>query len=307
MEKIVNPIPEGLRSVTPGLTVRGAAQAIAFYCKAFAAEELRRFTARDGAIMHAEIRIGDSVVLVNDEIATVGLYSPTHYGGPTSALTIHCPDPDVLYARAKAAGATELSPMQDTFTGERFGILKCPFGHRWIIAARVEEVPTQEIQRRLDKMMSEGAVAPGRSTIAEGESLPRSGEVRFLNPPGIRTNPAFTNVVVTSGSVRTAYIGAIDPVDAKGALVGKDDIGAQTDQIFANLGITLSAAGAKLEDIVLWRIFVVHGHPLGPAFAAFQRAWGARPNPPTNTIVFVPALGFPGSLIALEAIAVVPN
>jgi PhnB protein len=163
MERTVNPIPEGLHSVTPGLTVRGAAEAIAFYRKAFGAEELRRFTAPDGNIMHAEIRIGDSVVLLNDELAPAGLYSPAHYGGPTSALTIHCPEPDALYARATAAGATALSPMQNTFTGERFGILKCPFGHRWIIAARVEDVPTEEIQRRLEAVMAKGVTAPGRA------------------------------------------------------------------------------------------------------------------------------------------------
>jgi enamine deaminase RidA (YjgF/YER057c/UK114 family) len=123
----------------------------------------------------------------------------------------------------------------------------------------------------------------------------------------MRTNPAFTNVVVASGSVRTVYIGAIDPVDVAGVLVGKDDIGAQTDQIFKNLGIALAAADAKLENVVLWHIFVVHGQPLGPAFASFQRAWGNRTNPPGNTIVFVPALGFPGALITLEATAVVPS
>jgi PhnB protein len=163
MEKTVKPIPDGLHSVTPSLTVRGGAEAIAFYRKGLGAEELRRFTAPDGNIMHAEIRIGDSVVLLNDELAAAGLYSPAHYGGTTSALTIHCPDPDALYARAVGAGATALTPMQNTFTGERFGILKCPFGHRWIIAARVEDVPTEEVQRRLEAMMAKGAAAPGRA------------------------------------------------------------------------------------------------------------------------------------------------
>jgi PhnB protein len=77
------------------------------------------------------------------------LFSPDHYGGASCALTIHRADPDALFARAVAAGATALSPVQDTFTGERFGVLRCRFGHRWIIAARVEIVSTEEIRRRL--------------------------------------------------------------------------------------------------------------------------------------------------------------
>ena len=149
----VEPVPEGLHTVTPGITVRGAAEALAFYKQAFGAEELRRFATPDGTIMHSEMRIGDSVVLVNDEVPTSGLLSPQHFGGSTSALTIHTTNADELFHQALSHGATEDSPMQDTFTGERFGILHCPFGHRWIIAMRIEDVATDEIQRRLEESM----------------------------------------------------------------------------------------------------------------------------------------------------------
>src|SRR5262249_31297356 len=101
--------------------------------------------------------------------------------------------------------------------------------------------------------------------------------------------------------------GAVDPCDAEGKLVGPGDLVAQTEQIFRNLELSLSAAGAKLTDIVIWRIFVVEGQQLQPAAAVFFRIWGQRPNPPAKTIVFVPSLGFPGALVTLEAEAVVPS
>jgi enamine deaminase RidA (YjgF/YER057c/UK114 family) len=122
----------------------------------------------------------------------------------------------------------------------------------------------------------------------------------------MRTNPAFTNVVIVSGPARTIYIGALDPVDEAGALVGRGDLAAQTEQIFKNLDLALAAANATLQDIVLWRICVVQGESLQSAAGVFMRVWGQRPNPPANTIVFVPSLGYPDSLITLEAIAVTP-
>lgn len=135
--------------------------------------------------------------------------------------------------------------------------------------------------------------------------MTKPGRVDFLNPSGMRTNPAFTNVVVASGSVKTVYVGALDPVDAAGAIVGRGDIAAQTAQIFDNLQVALSAAGARLEDVVLWRIYVVQGHSFQSAFGVFQRVWGARPHPPANTLLLVAGLGHPDFLISLEAVAVV--
>lgn len=129
--------------------------------------------------------------------------------------------------------------------------------------------------------------------------------VEHLNPPGLRVNPAFTNVIVTTGAAKRIIIGAVDPVDEQGALVGGGDIVAQTEQIFRNLKISLAAAGATLENVVIWRIFVLEGQSLQAGASVFFREWGQRPNPPANTIVFVPALGYPGALLTLEAEAIV--
>jgi enamine deaminase RidA (YjgF/YER057c/UK114 family) len=134
-----------------------------------------------------------------------------------------------------------------------------------------------------------------------------SFRVLHLNPAGLRRNPAFTNVVVVSGAAKRIVIGAIDPVDEHGALVGRGDLAAQTEQIFRNLEVSLAAAGARLEDVIIWRIFVAEGQALDPAVAVFARVWGQRANPPANTVVFVPALGYPGALLCLEAEAVVAD
>jgi enamine deaminase RidA (YjgF/YER057c/UK114 family) len=130
-------------------------------------------------------------------------------------------------------------------------------------------------------------------------------EVRHLNPEGLRRNPAFTNVVTVSGPSKRVIIGAIDPVDEHGALVGAGDLVAQTEQIFRNLEVMLGAAGARLEDLVIWRIYVVAGQDLRPAAEVAMRVWGRRPNPPANNVVFVAGLAYPGSLVAMEAEAVV--
>jgi enamine deaminase RidA (YjgF/YER057c/UK114 family) len=135
----------------------------------------------------------------------------------------------------------------------------------------------------------------------------QTGRVEYLNPAGMRTNPAFTNVVVTSGPVKTLYIGALDAADESGAIVGKGDIGAQTEQIFRNLDVALRGGGATLEHVVLWRIYIVAGHAPLPAIEVFQRVWGHRRHPPANTVVYVAKLEPADFLIALEAIAVVPQ
>src|SRR5215813_4434614 len=113
--------------------------------------------------------------------------------------------------------------------------------------------------------------------------------VEHLNPPGMRVNPAFTNVVVVTGQAKRIIIGAVDPLDEHGALVGSGDIVAQTEQIFDNLEIALAAAGASLEHVVIWRIFVVEGQSLQAGASVFFRRWGQRPHPPANTVVLVPS------------------
>ena len=130
-------------------------------------------------------------------------------------------------------------------------------------------------------------------------------QVQRLSPSGLRVNPAFTNVIVVTGAAKRIIVGAVDPVNEAGELVGPNDIVAQTEQVFHNLEILLAAAGATLTDVVIWRISVVHGQSLQAGASVFFKRWGQRPNPPANTIMFVPALGVPGALLTLEAEAVV--
>jgi enamine deaminase RidA (YjgF/YER057c/UK114 family) len=130
-------------------------------------------------------------------------------------------------------------------------------------------------------------------------------QIQHLNPAGLRVNPAFTNVIVATGAAKRIIVGAIDPVNDAGELVGPNDMVAQTEQIFRNLEISLAAAGAELTDVVIWRIFVLQGQSLQAGASVFFSRWGQRPNPPANTIVFVPALGYPGALLTLEAEAIV--
>ena len=135
----------------------------------------------------------------------------------------------------------------------------------------------------------------------------RPGRVEYLNPDGLVHSPAFTNVAVVSGPVRTIYVGGQDAVTPDGTIVGKGDLGAQTEQILANLETALAAAGATLGHVVKWNVYVVEGQDLAPAFAAFRRVWGDRPNPPLITGVFVKNLARPDFLAEMDAIAVVPD
>ncbi len=133
------------------------------------------------------------------------------------------------------------------------------------------------------------------------------GRVEHLNPDGLPKSPAFSNVVAVSGNVKTVYVGGQNAVDADGTIVGACDIGAQADQVFANLRTALAAAGADLHHVVTWTIHVVQGQPLHPGFAAFQRAWGDHPNPPAITVAIVSALAVPDALVEVDAVAVVPQ
>ena len=133
------------------------------------------------------------------------------------------------------------------------------------------------------------------------------GRVEFLNPAELPRNPAFSNVVAVSGPVRTIWVGGQNAVTPSGEVVGKGDIGAQTEQILRNLRAALGAGGARLEHVIKWNIYVVDGHPLEPAIAAFQRVWGDRPNPPLITVARVAGLALPDCLAELEAVAVVPQ
>jgi enamine deaminase RidA (YjgF/YER057c/UK114 family) len=143
--------------------------------------------------------------------------------------------------------------------------------------------------------------------MMERASTAMDGRVEFLNPDGLSQNPAFSNIAVVSGSVRTIYIGGQDAVDAEGNIVGVGDIGAQTEQVLRNLRTALAAAGAGPEHVVKWNVFVVEGQDFAPGYAAFQRVWGDRPDPPVITAAVVKGLARPDFLVEMDAIAVVPD
>lgn len=139
------------------------------------------------------------------------------------------------------------------------------------------------------------------------EVEPQKGAVEYLQPEGLPKHPGYSNAIVVTGAVKTVYIGAQVPLDASGNLVGKGDIGAQTEQTLKNIEIALTAAGARREHVIKWNIYIVQGQPIQPGYAAFQRLWGNRPNPPANTVVFVPEMVPADFLVAIDAIAVVPE
>lgn len=145
---MVKPIPDGYHSVTPTLTIRGASDAIEFYKKAFDAKEVYRFPGPDGkSIMHAEIRIGDSAIMLCDEMPEMGCLSPKSIGGPSGAIYLYVNDADSVFNKAVSVGAQSLMPLMDGFWGDRIGMLVDPFGHRWTVATRKKEMSLDEIQK----------------------------------------------------------------------------------------------------------------------------------------------------------------
>lgn len=152
----VSAIPQGYHTVTPYLTVDGAAEAIRFYGQAFGATEVLRMEMGGGRLAHAEIRIGDSHVMLSDEWPDMNMVGPNARGGATSSLLIYTPDVDSDYARAIAAGCTAERPPEDQFWGDRMGVLVDPFGHRWSLATHKEDVCADEMQRRMAAMMPSG-------------------------------------------------------------------------------------------------------------------------------------------------------
>jgi len=157
----VKPIPEGYHSVTPYLVIHGAAAAIDFYKKAFGAVELFRFPAPDGKIGHAEIKIGNSPIMLADEYTEMGYKSPQTLGGTPVSLMIYLEDVDTVFKRAVEAGGTVREAVQDKFYGDRSGTLTDPFGHNWHIATHKEDVSPEEMERRA-KAMSKAASSGGQ-------------------------------------------------------------------------------------------------------------------------------------------------
>jgi PhnB protein len=148
----VKPIPEGYHSVTPYLIVTGAAAALDFYAKVFGATELMRMPGPDGRIGHAEIKIGDSPIMLADEHPEIDARSPKTIGGTPVGILIYVPDVDAIFNQAVAAGAKVLKPLSNQFYGDRSGTVEDPFGHKWTIATHVEDVSPEEMQRRLAAM-----------------------------------------------------------------------------------------------------------------------------------------------------------
>lgn len=153
---MVSPIPAGYYSVTPYLMVRNAVSAIAFYREAFGAEELMRFEGPPGRIAHAEVKIGDSHVMLADEQPGEGFVGPQTLGGAGVSLMLYVEDVDKTFARAVAAGATARRPVADQFYGDRVGTLTDPFGHVWTVATHKEDVTVEEAKRRMEAMMKGG-------------------------------------------------------------------------------------------------------------------------------------------------------
>ena len=154
---MVSPIPAGYHSVTPYLMVRNAVGAIAFYREAFGAEELMRFEGPPGRIAHAEVKIGDSHVMLADEHPDEGFVGPQTLGGAGASLMLYVEDVDKTFARAVAAGATVRRPVADQFYGDRVGTLTDPFGHVWTVATHQEDVSVEEAKRRMEAMMKGGS------------------------------------------------------------------------------------------------------------------------------------------------------
>ncbi len=144
------PIPDGYTAVTPYLYIKGAAQALDFYKKAFDAIELFRMADPAGRIGHAEIQIGNARIMLADENAAMSALSPASLGGATSSILLYVENVDALFAQAIAAGGTVMRPLTDQFYGDRSGSLKDPFGHQWTIATHSEDVSPEEMQRRIE-------------------------------------------------------------------------------------------------------------------------------------------------------------
>jgi PhnB protein len=149
---MVQAIPTGYHSVTPYLIVKNAAAALEFYKKAFGAVELMRFPGPGGKLMHAEVKIGDSPVMLADEMPDGGYVGPQTLGGAAVSMMVYVENVDARFAQAVAAGATVKRPVEDQFYGDRTGTLVDPFGHVWSIGTHKEDVSMEEMQRRMAKM-----------------------------------------------------------------------------------------------------------------------------------------------------------
>ncbi|HZQ67763.1 MAG TPA: VOC family protein [Terriglobales bacterium] len=165
MTGTVRPIPQGFHTVTPSLTVRGAAEAIEYYKKALGAKELMRMPSPDGKIMHAELQIGDSIIFLTDEFPERGMSrAPQSLGGTTGTLNLYVEDVDTSFTRAIDAGGKVNMPVADMFWGDRYGVFTDPFGHQWGIATHKEELSPTEMDKRANDFFAQMAQQAQRKT-----------------------------------------------------------------------------------------------------------------------------------------------
>ena len=158
----VRPIPKGQHIVTPGLAVQGADGFIKFCKKAFGAKELHRLSGPGGSVMHAEIEIGDSRIMVGDESPGMGNKSAKTLGGSPVSLHVYTKECDAVFKKAVAAGATPLMPPTDMFWGDRYGRIEDPFGNTWGIATHIEDVTPQEMKKRAKAFAKSMAAPPAQ-------------------------------------------------------------------------------------------------------------------------------------------------
>jgi PhnB protein len=156
-ERKVKAIPDGYHSLVPFLTLRNAGAAIEFYKKAFGAEEAYRLPGPGGKVMHAELRIGDSVFMMGEEDPSMDASSPQALGGSTGGLMIYCENVDALFERAVKAGAKAQQPPTDMFWGDRYARLTDPFGHRWSMGTHIRDVSPEEMEKAMAEMMKQHA------------------------------------------------------------------------------------------------------------------------------------------------------
>jgi PhnB protein len=152
----VKPIPDGYPQVSPYLCIDGASDAIEFYGTVFGATERMRMPAPEGKIGHAELEIGDSVIMLSDEYPDMGMRGPKALGGTPITLSVYVEDVDTVFDRAVNAGAKVLRPVENQFYGDRSGQFEDPFGHRWSVATHVEDVPPDEMAKRMAEAMGGG-------------------------------------------------------------------------------------------------------------------------------------------------------
>ncbi|HEY3769561.1 MAG TPA: VOC family protein [Candidatus Angelobacter sp.] len=150
MANKVKPIPEGYYSITPYLVIKGAAAAIDFYKEAFGAVEILRMPQPDGRVGHAELKIGNSIVMMADEYPEMQVVGPKTLGNTSVGLLLYLDDVDKALERAVSLGATIKKPIADQFYGDRTGTIEDPFGHKWTLAVHIEDVTPEEMQRRME-------------------------------------------------------------------------------------------------------------------------------------------------------------